>query len=137
MRGILKFYENHKKAIKWLLLIFSALGTAFLYLLYYLYLFHNLKSEGEMIYPLRTEGSIGLQSELTMFAIRVREMIDGYWRVSDPGFYEHRNAASHLNEALPPAVYYFIYLAIGFKYLFAIGDSLLIASVFILVFFLR
>ena len=134
--AIIKFYENHKKIIKWFILIFFALFTAFLYLLYYLCLFHNLKNMGEPIYPLRTEGSLGIQSELTMFAIRVREIIDGYWHVADPGFYEYRYFPVRLNEMLPPAVYYFIYLFTGLKYLFAIGDSLLIFASFILIFFL-
>lgn len=125
-----------KRKLKIIFFIFSALGTAFLYLLYYLYLFYNLKNKGELIYPLRTEGFTGLQSELTMFAVRVREMIDGYWHISDSGFYEHRNAPLHLNEALPAAVYYFLYLLVGFKYLFVIGDFLLIAASFILIFYL-
>lgn len=125
-----------KKRIKIFFLIFSALFTGFLYLLYYLYLFYNLKSKGELTYPLAYPLFVDNSGEIKLFLIRIREMIDGYWNNSDPGFFENRNSPAHIYEPLLPGVYYFISLFTGFKYIVAIGDFLTIAGIFILIFLL-
>ena len=131
-----KFCQDHKKAIKWIILIFAALFTAFLYILYYLYLWYDLKTMGEMTYPLRLGGWGYLHGEIVYVAIRTREIIDGYWHISDPGLYERRNLPFHVAYLLHPYFYYFIYLFVGFKYVFQAGDFLIIAGSFILIFYL-